>query len=121
MSFARACRLLLALATALIVVWSFVDVIHRFASEEAGQRGKITLTILHWGDNAENGITDSLVARYESEHPDIHIQNISAADYDPKLKTMFAAGTPPDVFYLDYARVSEMASLGVVAPIDGYL
>ena len=89
--------------------------------ERFAPRRPIVLTILHWGDNSENAITDQLVARYESEHPDVQIQNISASDYDPKLNTMFAAATPPDVFYLSAERVTELVSLHVVAPIDSYL
>src|SRR6266576_3106678 len=106
MTIARATRLLLAFAAALAVIWSFIEVGNRIAHEHYGRHRPITLTILHWGDNAENNILDQLVARYENEHPDIHIENIAVADYDPKLKTMFAAGTPPDVFYLSAERLS---------------
>src|SRR4051812_26064030 len=113
--------MLLALAALLIVLWAFVHVGVRVTRERFGTHRPITLTILHWGDNAENDILNQLVARYEAEHPTIHIENISVADYDPKLKTMFAAGTPPDVFYLAAEKLVETAGLGVVAPVDQYL
>lgn len=121
MTFVRVIRILLATATALVVLWAFGFVGYRFVRSHFGPRRPITLTVLHWGDNAENAILEKLCKRYEDLHPDIHIENISVADYDPKLKTMFAAGTPPDVFYLAAEKLTEMASLGVVVPLDEYV
>ncbi|HZZ44831.1 MAG TPA: extracellular solute-binding protein [Tepidisphaeraceae bacterium] len=123
MTLPRVTRLLLALATLLIVVWSFFDVGLRLTHSYFAPHRKITLTILHWGDTAENTVMDKLVARYEAEHPDIHIANLSVdnADYDPKLKTMFAADTAPDVFYLAYDHVTDLAAIHVLAPLDPYL
>lgn len=123
MTIARITRLFLALLTLLVIVWSFFDVGLRLARSHLAPHRKVTLTILHWGDTSENAVMDKLVARYESEHPDIHIVNIAAsnADYDPKLKTMFASDTPPDVFYLDYSRLTDLASIHVLAPLDPYL
>ncbi|MEO1512809.1 MAG: sugar ABC transporter substrate-binding protein, partial [Planctomycetota bacterium] len=38
--------------------------------------------------------------------------------YDTKLNTMFAAGTPPDLFYLSAENMSKMAGLGLLHSLD---
>jgi multiple sugar transport system substrate-binding protein len=43
---------------------------------------------------------EDLVRRFEREHPDIHIEirAVPGSQYQTKLKTLVAAGKPPDVF-----------------------
>src|SRR4051812_3787071 len=130
MTIARAIRLLLSLVAILIVVWAFFDVGHRVvnqhlderATADAGQQ-KITLTLLHWGDKAEDVIVDDLIHRYEHEHPHVHILRVNPGynDFRPKLKTMMAAGTPPDIFYLPPDIFAELANLQLIRPIDDYV
>jgi ABC-type glycerol-3-phosphate transport system substrate-binding protein len=103
MTIARATRLLLAFASLLIVVWSFWDVTVRAIAKHRLEHSRpITLTLLHWGDKAEDVIVNDLIASYEREHPNVHIIRINPTylSFRPKLKTMMAAGTPPDIFYL---------------------
>src|SRR5688572_955696 len=121
MTLGRATRWLLALASALIVAWAFVDVGARLWRSEVSQRRDVTLRVLHWGDADENRILQTLLDQYEAAHPNVRIIRIHASDFDPKLKTMFAAGTPPDLFYLRPESVAELASLKLIRPIDDYL
>jgi multiple sugar transport system permease protein len=123
MTIGRVTRLLLGLLTLLVIAWSFFDVGVRLTRSYFAPQRKVTLTILHWGDTGENEVMRRLVARYEAEHPDVRIRDVSVgnADYDAKLKTMFAAGEPPDVFYLGYERLPEMAGLDVLTPLDDLL
>ncbi len=120
MTVARALRWLLALAAALVVLWSFADVGYRaFARWDSARKDTRTvLTILHWGDNAEIQIVQTLVAAFEAEHPGIRINRIHASDYDTKLNTLFAAGSPPDLFYLRYEDLPKLADMGLLEPID---
>ncbi|MEZ6192670.1 MAG: extracellular solute-binding protein, partial [Phycisphaerales bacterium] len=120
MSVTRVLRWLLALAALLVVVWSFMDVgIRTFARWDSARKDtRTTLTILHWGDNAEIAIVQTLVAAFEAEHPDIRVNRIHASDYDTKLNTMFAAGSPPDLFYLRYEDLPKLADMGLLEPID---
>ncbi|CAN5466684.1 hypothetical protein BH09PLA1_BH09PLA1_16860 [soil metagenome] len=120
MSLARAVRILLALAALLIVVWAFFDVGARIANRAT--RGKIELTIMHWGDPDEDAILENLKRKFEAEHPNIRINRINAGgEFTAKLKTMFAAGTPPDLFYLGVDQVSELAGLKLLRPLDDYI
>ncbi|HEX7009710.1 MAG TPA: extracellular solute-binding protein [Phycisphaeraceae bacterium] len=111
---AKAVRFLLALAAALLVVWSFIDVGARVVRSWRADRRAVTLTILHWGTPEENAIVQRLVDRFEQAHPDIRIEDIHANNYDPKLKTMFAAGTPPDLFYMPSDSLPEFASMNLL-------
>ncbi len=120
MTFARAFRVLLSLAAALVVVWAFVDAGARLWQRVVmGADGRsVTLTVLHWGSPEESDIVEDLVRAFEAENPDIAVQRLHATDYDAKLKTMLAAGTPPDLFYLRYDDTPEFASKRVVMPVD---
>ena len=113
-------RVLMGVAAALVIIWAFVDVgvrsYHRW--DRARNDTRTELTILHWGDNDEIRILEDLVAAFEAEHPDIRINRLHASDYDTKLNTMFAAGDPPDLFYLRYEDVPKLAGMGLLEPID---
>jgi multiple sugar transport system substrate-binding protein len=83
----------------------------------------IVLTVLHWGDRAEDVIVQSQVDHYMRENPRVKIIRINPS-YDlfrPKLKTMMAAGTPPDVFYLPPDVFPELATQNLIRPIDDYI
>src|SRR5947209_8119280 len=114
---ARAARWLLALATLLIVVWSFFDVATRLF-RHTDLSGKVQLSVLHWGGPEEIQIAETLVRRYERDHPNVVIHRIHASDYYAKLRTMFSAGMPPDLFYLPPSMVAEAATLKLARPID---
>jgi len=124
MTIARSIRLLLGFIAGCIVVWSFVSLGHRLITEhsETGQ-GQITLTLLHWGDKAEDQIVRDLIDSYEKLHPNVRILRINPgyAQFLPKMKTMMAAGTPPDIFYLPPAVLPEAADLKLVRPVDDYI
>jgi multiple sugar transport system permease protein len=119
MRFGQALRYLLGLATILIVIWAFADVAARLLLDEDRSYDS-TVTILHWGDPEEERIMVDLVAAFERDHPRVRVRRIdvSAGEYDPKLKTMFAAGDPPDVFYLRPEQTPGMASMGLLMPLD---
>ncbi|MEZ6190397.1 MAG: extracellular solute-binding protein [Phycisphaerales bacterium] len=120
MTVAKVTRWLLALAALLVVVWAFIDVAHRawVRWNLAHNDTRTELTILHWGDNDEIAIVQTLVDAFEAEHPDIRVKRLHASDYPTKINTMFAAGTPPDLFYLPAEEVPKFAGMGLAAPID---
>ncbi|MEM1209215.1 MAG: extracellular solute-binding protein [Planctomycetota bacterium] len=109
--------------TALLVLWAMVDVAQRqWRLHGPGvERAAKTLTVLHWGNPEEAQIVADLIEAFGADHPDIEVRRLHASDYDAKLKTMLAAGTPPDLFYLRYEDVAEFADLGIVMPLDDEL
>src|SRR5215218_1979914 len=77
MTFARATRLLLALAATLIVAWSFFDVGRRAVGRwRAGHDRPVVLTVMHWGERAEDAVVQQLVERYKRENPHVEIVRI---------------------------------------------
>ena len=78
----------------------------------------VKLSILHWGDASEDNIVRDLAEEYERQHPDISVVRIHAADYDSKFKTMLAAGTPPDLFYLNHSNTAPYADFHLLMNLD---
>lgn len=118
MTIGKAIRWLLAWGAALVVVWSFLAVGIRLWREHDPRDHRTNIVILQWGDASEEQIVRNMVAEYESDHPDIKITRIHASDYPSKLKTMLAAGTPPDLFYLSYEFVPEFAQMHLLADLN---
>jgi len=118
MSIGSMIRWLLAWAAALVVVWSFFEVGMRLWREHDPSDHRTRLVIMQWGDASEEQIVEGLKNQYEKEHPDIKIERIHANDFDPKLKTMMAAGTPPDLFYLNSDDLADFATEHLITNLD---
>ena len=123
MTLARALRILLGLFALLIVAWAFVDVAARlWRGQQAVGEGQVELRVVHWGDNEEIEIVEAMLAEFRREHPNIVIRRIHApgggADYWAKVKTMFASGDPPDLFYIEPQFLPELVDLELLRPID---
>lgn len=118
MTITRVIRWLLGLAAALVVLWSFSAVGLRLWSEHNPSDHRVKLSILYWGDSSEDNIVRDLAEEYERQHPDISVERIHAADYDSKFKTMFAAGTPPDLFYLNHSNTAPYADFHLLMNLD---
>ncbi|EKF49750.1 sugar ABC transporter substrate-binding protein [Thermosipho africanus H17ap60334] len=67
---------------------------------------------------------DKIIAEFEKENPDIKVKVVlvPAAETDStKLLTAVAAGTGPDLVYLDRFTVSQRAANNVLEPMEDYL
>jgi multiple sugar transport system substrate-binding protein len=119
---ARASRLSLLAIAVCIVMWSFGTVGGRLLHSYLALRNQpVKLTVLHWGDQAEDRIVQTLVDQFQLQHPTVQIVRInggSGGDYDGKLRSMMAAGTPPDLFYLAPESLADLASMKLISPID---
>ncbi len=123
MTFGKVIRILLAAAAMLLVAWSFFDVgVRTLRSVTGSDRSAETLlTVLHWGTPEEEAIVQAMIDAFKTENPDIDVLRIHAGDYDAKLKTMLAAGTPPDLFYLKPEDVPEFAETGMAMKLDAFI
>ncbi len=101
--------------TVTVVGWAFFRVgMEAFAGYQTG-RGEITLRILHWGSPSEDGIVRKLILDFKARHPNVHVQDINdSGDYSAKLKAMFAAGAPPDLFYMPGSSFLRLARDGLL-------
>ncbi len=119
----RVLRIALGVAAASLLVWSFYWVFSRPLRKEQLARDTVQLTVLHWGEKNEDKIVARLVEDFESLPENSHIKVLrinlgQAATVNTKLQTMFAAGDPPDAFYLGFEKVADLASKDLLADID---
>lgn len=123
LTFGKAIRILLAAAAVLLVAWSFFDVGVRTVRSMTGadRKADTQLTVLHWGTPEEEAIVQAMIDAFEAENPGIDVLRIHASDYDAKLKTMLAAATPPDLYYLRPEDVPEFAETGMAMNLDAFL
>ncbi|MCB9853610.1 MAG: extracellular solute-binding protein [Phycisphaerales bacterium] len=114
-------RSLIALIALALVLWAFYWVLSRPFRRKALNPNQIELSVIHWGENNEDAIVADLVRDFEAQNPDIRISRTNlgqAAAVNTKLQTMFAAGDPPDVFYLGYEKVADFASKDLLADLQ---
>lgn len=77
-----------------------------------------------WGDPAEHAAYQSVVAMFETAHPEIAITvdyTANQGDYYRKIASDFAAGQPPDVFLTNYRQFGQFAGAGGLAPIQSQI
>lgn len=82
--------------------------------------GEVTVSMLGWGSVLEKENVERNLKLFESKNPDIKVDWLHTPEnYDTKLKTMLAGGTPPDLFWsgnmLDYVIRDQ------VLDITGYV
>lgn len=123
-SFLSVLRRLLALVSAIAVLWAAGRVARRDLLAQNDESAEVVLTVMHWSGDAgqeEDRIVEEALRSYEAAHPGIRVERINPGDagsFYTKLQTMMAAGTPPDVFYCGDERLPSLASMGVLQPLD---
>ncbi len=116
-------RVVLLLLSVLVIVWAMFDFGRRYYERwQARQEKPIELTILHWGDPAEDKIVAGLVESYQKQNPLVRITRINSGsdNFGTKLMTMMSAGQPPDIFYLRPDMLGMLADKRLVEPLDPY-
>ena len=81
------------------------------------------VTFAFWGDPAEEKAYNDVIAGFEAQRPDIDVSAAYTADqgdFQTKLATSFAGGTPPDVFLINYRRFGQYAARGALEPLGPY-
>jgi multiple sugar transport system substrate-binding protein len=79
------------------------------------------VSFMVFGDPEEIQAYREVIAAYENDHPDVDVKMIEASDRDDliaRLSTSFAAGTPPDLFLLNYRFYAQFAARDVLEPIE---
>ena len=124
---AQLLRIAVAVLSVAVVLWAFVWVATRPLRNAGGDAQQVELTVLHWsggGGPQEDQIIIDLLATYQQRHPHVRIKRINpgdAASLYTKLQTMFAAGTPPDVFYMGSERIASFAGKDLLMPIEALI
>ena len=73
------------------------------------------LTFLLSGDPTDEAAYQQLIAAFGAEHSDITVDLInipSGGDFRKRLAADFAAGTPPDLFLINYRNLGRFLASG---------
>lgn len=84
--------------------------------------GNITFQV--FGEPAEINVFQSVVNAYKDYNPNVTVNLVAIpgqGDHLSKLATDFAAGSPADVFLINYRRYGQFAAEGVLEPLGNYL
>ncbi|WP_121613688.1 ABC transporter substrate-binding protein [Mesobacillus foraminis] len=75
------------------------------------------------GNDSENKAYEELVKAFEKANPDIKIKMklIHYSDYEIKLRTEIATGTPPDIMAIDSPTLALYAHAGALLSIDNVM
>ncbi|MBI1295013.1 extracellular solute-binding protein [bacterium] len=89
-----------------------------------GSAERATLTFLIAGDPTDETAYQQLIDAFEAAHPEIGVNllNIpSHGDFRKRLTADFAAGTPPDLFLVNYRRYGPYVARDAIEFLDPYL
>jgi multiple sugar transport system substrate-binding protein len=83
----------------------------------------VTISFSHWGTESGLGQMNREAARqFMAEYPTIKVDLIfKPSDYYTHLRTMFAGGSPPDVFDISTPYFPAWAREGTMLEVDGYI
>lgn len=79
------------------------------------------ITFMMWGGAIEEKEVKGYIEAFNRIHPDIEVEIIRPADYWPKLMSMIAGGTPPDVFYMGFPEFVKFHSMGALLNLQPYI
>ncbi len=90
------------------------------SSLSAESTSATTVTFMIFGDPAEQAAFQSVVDGFHAINSDVRIEMIKMPDkfdYMARLTSDFAAGTPADVFLLNYRRMAQFYNRGALEPL----
>ncbi len=83
----------------------------------------VQLTFWNYWDGNNGEAIQSLIDQFNSEHPDIQVENVfyGWGELLPRLQTAAAGGESPDVAAVDMAWMPMLANSGKVAALDSLI
>ena len=81
------------------------------------------ITFMAWGSPEELAVWKTIASEFNDANPDIKVA-VDVSDWDAyfnKLQTLFAGGTPPDVFAMDAPLYPDWQSRGVLKNLQPYI
>ena len=108
----------------LAVVVAVVTLLGMLAPAAAQEPLSGEISFGFWGDPAEAGAYEAIVAAFEDQNPgiDVQIEYVpNATDFYTRLATGYAAGLAPDVFLINYRRYGQFAARDALVPVGPLL
>lgn len=88
--------------------------------QPAESTGAIELQLMGWSSSdAENTRLQAIIDDFNAANENIQVNLNFAPDYDTRLQTSLAGGSPPDVFYIDSFRLPDLVEAGALEPGEG--
>ncbi len=80
----------------------------------------VTLTYITWAGGDEQKDQEAAFAQYMQLHPNVKIeaQFVPYNEYHEKLNTLMAAGTPPDIYYINEYLAADWGEKGVAIDLE---
>src|SRR5262245_41728257 len=86
------------------------------AAPAQGGNAPVTISMMGWGSILEKQNVQKGLDLFQSKNPDVKVNWLHTPDdYDTKLNTVLAGGTPPDVFWA--RNLPDFVSRGVVLDV----
>lgn len=93
-----------------------------FSSCPIPVKSQTTITFSGWGGTSEQDVYKAAIKRFEKICPLVTVNyNPIPSNFDTKLKAEMAAGSAPDVFYVDSQLMDTFAPEGQLLPLGKYL
>ncbi len=78
--------------------------------------GVVQLQLMGWASSdAENARLQQIINSFNEQNDNIQVQLNIVPDYDTKLQTSMAGGSPPDVFYIDSFKLPDYVKANVLS------
>ena len=88
------------------------------------KKPRYEITFLMWGSVEEKRQMEGWLEKFHKRFPEIKVKCIHVPEYNSKLFTMCAGGTPPDVFMVsnaDLGLVYAFVKKGFLLPLDDFV
>ncbi|MBI5294658.1 MAG: sugar ABC transporter substrate-binding protein [Chloroflexi bacterium] len=111
------------IATILILVLIAALLLSACGSSKPTSSGPVEITFMMWGAPEEQTVWQAVVDDFQAANPNIKV-NVEVSDWDSywtKLNTLFAGGTPPDVFAMDAPLYLDWQSRGALLNLQPYI
>jgi multiple sugar transport system substrate-binding protein len=83
------------------------------AATEVAAAAPGTLQLMGWASSdAENTRLQEIIDGWNAANPDSQVQLNLVPDYDTKLQTALAGGSPPDIFFIDSFKLPDLVADG---------
>ncbi len=89
------------------------------AAEMPAAAGVTPITLMGWASSeAENTRLQEVIDQFNTANENIEVTLSQVPDYDTKLQTSLAGGSPPEVFYIDSFRLPDLVQAGALQPFE---
>jgi len=112
----------MSLLAAVVSVLAFTLTAGSAPAKPVAQPVSGTVVLSGWTSSPEEtAALERVVAAFEVAYPTITVQYQPLDNYQPEMESRFAAGNPPDVFYVDANLAPDWIAKGFLAPLKGFV